>query len=158
MDQIPRLNEMIRGIEIAMLTTVAKDGSLHSRPMATNEVDPDGTLWFFTRRDSAAAMESRAECRANASYSDPARSLYVTVSGNARLVNDRKKMQDLWDPRLAAWFPKGTDDPEMRLLRVSMERAEYWDFPSGALAVLASFARKVVRGDEQGPATHERIV
>ena len=149
---------MIRGVEVAMLTTVAKDGSLHSRPMATHEVADDGTLWFFTRRDSAAAMESSRECRANASYSDPTRNLYVSVTGAARLVNDRAKMQELWDPRLSSWFPKGLDDPDMRLLRVSMERAEFWDFPSGALAVLATLARTVVSGERQGAGTHERIV
>jgi general stress protein 26 len=158
MDHIPRLKEMIRGVEVAMLTTVAKDGTLHGRPMATNEVDADGSLWFFARRNYATTMESVSACRASVTYCDAARNLYVAVSGSARLVNDRKKMSELWDPRLAAWFPKGTGDPEMRLLHVAMERAEYWDFPSGALAVLASFARKVTRGDESHIGNHERIV
>lgn len=158
MDHIPHLKEMIRDVEIAMLTTVAKDGTLHGRPMATNEIDADGSLWFFARRSAATAMESVSACRASVTYCDPTRNMYVTVSGSARLLNDRKKMSELWDPRLAAWFPKGIEDPEMRLLHVSMERAEYWDFPSGALAVLASFARKVARGEESHIGTHERIV
>ncbi len=48
-----KLASMIRAIKVAMLTTVNPDGSLRSRPMATQEAPFDGTLWFFTRESSS---------------------------------------------------------------------------------------------------------
>src|SRR5208337_4347672 len=51
---------------------------------------------------------------------------YVSFTGHASVVQDREKMQDLWCPAYRAWFPRGLDDPELALLRVDVERAEYW--------------------------------
>ena len=48
-EKIEKVRDLIKGIKIAMLTTVnPTDGSLHSRPMATQEAEFDGDLWFFT--------------------------------------------------------------------------------------------------------------
>lgn len=47
-DGIAKIRELIEGIELAMMTTVGEDGSLHGRPMATQKAELGGTLWFFT--------------------------------------------------------------------------------------------------------------
>lgn len=155
---VERLNAMIDSIEIAMFTSVGEDGTLHSRPMTVQDVQEDGTVWFFTSEASSAAYESEEDCRVNVSYVDAKRSVFVSISGSASLCDDREKMAQLWDPRLSAWFPKGLDDPELRLLRVEIDRAEYWDVAQNALALLAGFARKAITGKTGGIGTHERIV
>jgi len=157
-DHIMRLNAMIDSIEIAMLTSVGEDETLHSRPMTVQAVQDDGTVWFFTSRTASAAYESQENCRVNVSYADAKRSIFISVSGTASLSDDRKKMAELWDPRLSAWFPKGLEDPDLRLLRVEVDRAEYWDVTQNALALLAGFARKAITGKAEGIGTHERIV
>lgn len=157
-DHVERLNAMIETIEIAMLTSVGEDDSLHSRPMMVQEVRDDGTAWFFTHSAASAAYESEENCRVNVSYVDRKRSIYISISGTATLCDDRAKMDELWDPRLSAWFPKGLDDPDLRLLCVQIDRAEYWDVAQNALALLAGFARKAITGKTEGVGTHERIV
>jgi general stress protein 26 len=136
---VRRLAELIRGINVAMLTTVADDGSLRSRPMVTQEKEFDGTLWFFTQPGAPKVSEVEREERVNLSYADPARQRYVSVSGSARLVRDRGKLKELWTPALRAWFPTGPEDGDLALLRVEVERAECWSGPSGAAVHLASF-------------------
>ena len=51
---IKQLAELIRGVDIAMFTTVGADGRLFSRPLGTQEVEFDGDLWFATGADSRA--------------------------------------------------------------------------------------------------------
>lgn len=157
-DHIERLNGMIDAVEIAMLTSLGEDGSLHSRPMTVQSVQDDGTVWFFTSAGASATYESEENCRVNVSYVDAKRSIFISISGTASVSDDREKMERLWDPRLSAWFPKGLEDPEMRLLCVAIDRAEYWDVAQNALALLAGVARKAITGKAEGIGTHERIV
>ena len=156
-DSIRRLNEMIGEIEIAMVTSADDDGVLHSRPMATQAAQDDGTVYFFTSATTAVAYESE-DAFVNVSYVDSKRSVYISISGAASVVNDRDKIQKLWDPKTSAWFPKGVEDPDLRLLCVQIESAEYWDVASNALTLLFGYARKAITGKSDGIGTHERIL
>jgi general stress protein 26 len=140
-ESIAKLNELIKDIEIAMLTTYDQDGSLHSRPMATQKVEFDGLLWFFTRASSHKVQEIEREHHVNLAYSAPDKQRYVSVSGMARLVKDRPKMEELWNPVYKAWFPDGLDDADLALLKVSVEHAEYWDSPSSFAAQVIKFVK-----------------
>jgi general stress protein 26 len=70
---VRKLGEMIKEIEVAMLTTVDDDGTLRSRPMVTQKTDFDGDLWFFTRADSPKVDEVRRAEAVNLSYATPAK-------------------------------------------------------------------------------------
>jgi len=140
---VKKLGELIKGIKVAMLTTVCPDGSLRSRPMVTQEAEFDGSLWFFTRQRDPKVGEVERHEQVNVSYASPDDQRYVSVSGTARLVTDRRKIQELWSPGLKAWFSKGADDPELALLRVDVEKAEYWDAPSSSVVHLVGFAKAV---------------
>jgi general stress protein 26 len=48
-ENVGKLREMIKNIEVAMLTTAEEDGSVRSRPMLTMDVDFEGDLYFFTK-------------------------------------------------------------------------------------------------------------
>lgn len=141
---IEQVADLIRGIRVAMLTTVDGDGELHSRPMATQDVDFDGTLWFFTAADSEKAADLERDARVNVSYADEDRSRYVSLFGSARLVRDRRRIRDLWKPYLKAWFPQGLDEPELALLEVTVTGGEYWDAPSSRLVRLAGLVKGVL--------------
>ncbi|MFN7135082.1 MAG: pyridoxamine 5'-phosphate oxidase family protein [Myxococcales bacterium] len=143
---IERLSELIKGIRFAMLTTVGEHGVLHSRPMYTQEMNEDGELWFFTYSDSLKVSEVEHDQHVNVSYADPDKNRWVSVAGRARVVRDRAKMESLWRPTLRAWFPKGLEDPNIALLRVQVESAEFWDHPSGRMVQLIGLARALVTG------------
>ncbi len=128
-ENIRKLADLIKGIDIAMLTTTSADGRLVSRPLATQAVEFDGDLWFATSADSHKVAEIRANPRVNVAYASRDRNDYVSVSGLAQVVDDRARTAQLWTPAMKAFFPGGPDDPDLRLIRVAVESAEYWDGP-----------------------------
>lgn len=156
-ENIEKLREMIKDIEIAMLTTVEPDGTLRSRPMATQQTDFDGDLYFFTREHSGKVAEIEQDRHVNVAYAKPDDQRYVSVSGKARLIRDKQKIDELWSPALKAWFPNGKDDPELALLKVTVEQAEYWDAPSGFIANTISFAKAIAAGTTAHPGENEKL-
>ena len=143
---VAKLAKLIKGIKFAMLTTAMPDGTLRSRPMATQQMDFDGALWFFTYYSSGKVDEIRSDQHVNVSYADPSDNRYVSVSGRAMIIRDRKKSEELWTELHRAWFPKGLDDPNLALLRVDVNEAEYWDSPSSKVVQLAGFVKAMVTG------------
>lgn len=145
-ETIEKLNLLIKDIDIAMLTTVDK-GILRSRPMATQEKRFDGELWFFTSRRTHKAEEIEKDNRVNVSYAAPEDNRYVAMAGTAELVDDRAKMDELWSPTFLSWFPKGLDDPNLILLKVTVEQAEYWDATSSSLVEALGLLKSLVTGE-----------
>jgi general stress protein 26 len=95
-DPVKKLRKLIRNARVAMLTTVASDGSLRSRPMAIPEGDFDGELWFITRYHSPKSEEIQENQRVNVTYASRKNDRYVSVSGTAILVQDPDKVKELW--------------------------------------------------------------
>jgi len=144
-----KLKEMLKDIDFCMLTTLDEEGDLHSRPMSLNsDIDDEGNLWFFTSANSLKAHEISASPRVNASFADTDSHQYVSVSGSAELVYDRNKIKELWKPILKAWFPDGPDQSDLALLRIRIEKAEFWDSPSSTVAQVFSFVSAIVTGKQ----------
>ncbi len=152
------LREMVKDIDFCMLTTVDEKGDLHSRPMSSNgDIDPDGDIWFFTGVSSHKVSEVASAPQVNLSFADTKNQRYISVSGTAELVRDRKKIEELWKPEFRMWFPKGTDDPEVALLRVSLQKAEYWDNPSSTVAFVLNFAKALVTGKQPDMGENKKL-
>src|SRR5947209_4501709 len=154
---VAKLGKLIKGIKVAMLTTACPDGTLRSRPMVTQEAECDGTLWFFTRADMPKADEVQRNEQVNVSYASPDDQRYVSVSGTAQVVRDPGKIKELWHPLLKAWFPEGPDDPQLALLRVDVEKAEYWDAPSSTWVHLVGFAKALATGQPYSPGENKKL-
>ncbi|MDC0711309.1 pyridoxamine 5'-phosphate oxidase family protein [Stigmatella sp. ncwal1] len=156
-DVVAHLGKLIHGIKVAMMTTVEEDGSLRSRPMWTQERDFDGELWFFTREHSAKVDEVEHDHHVSLSYAEPSKDRFVSVSGRCRLVTDKAKARELWNPALKAWFPDGLDDPELSLLCITVEKAEYWDTPNSRMVQLIGFVKASLTGSPYQPGGHEKV-
>lgn len=154
---LAKLAEMIEEARIAMLTTLEPGGSLRSRPLATLRVDPEGCIWFFTAESSPKVDEVQQHRQVSLSYSDPDEQDFVSVSGTAELVHDRALMQQLWTPWVKAWFPDGLDDPDLALLKVHIESAEYWDAPSSTVRRLYGMAKAIATGDHGALGEHRKL-
>lgn len=155
---VQKLGELIKEVKVAMLTTAGADGVLHSCPMMTQEVDFNGELWFFTRKDSMKIANIERDSNVNVVYAQPSDQLYISVSGHAELVEDRAKINELWKPAHKLWFEGGKDDPQIGLIRVDVENAEYWDSPSSAVVYLAGFAKSLLTGKKPAKVgEHEKL-
>ena len=144
---VKKLAQLIKGIDFGMLTTYDADGRLYSRPMSHNgDVEFDGDVWFFTYANSHKVHEIETRPQVNVSFSSPKDQTYVSLAGRAELVRDKEKIKELWKPSLKAWFPDGVDTPEIALLKISAEKAEYWDAPSSPVAHVVGLVKSLVTG------------
>jgi general stress protein 26 len=156
-EAIEKLAELIADTRTAMFTTRASDGTLRSRPMATQRARFDGVLWFFTGRSTDKTVEIEHEGQVNVAYANPDDQAYVSISGTAQIVDDRAKARELWNPFYKAWFPKGLDDPDLRLIKVDVTGAEYWDASSSAMVHLIGFAKAVATGQRYEPGDNASV-
>lgn len=156
-DDIAKLNRLLDGFRVGMLATLDTDGRLRSRPMAAHEIDDAGCMWFLTGASSHKIDEVEGHQQVNVSFADPGEQRYVSLSGRGTLVRDAQRTGDLWSPAHESWFPRGKDDPDLALLRVEVERAEYWDTPLQTMVVLFEYARSMLGGRPAEAGHHEQI-
>lgn len=136
--------KIINDIRVGMFTTLDVHGKLVSRPLVAQEVKDDGDLWFFTGRETSQVEQVALNPRVNVSFGH--RSSWVSVSGEAEVVDDLGKAKALWNPIVEAWFPDGPETPGLVLLRVDPDSAEYWDTPGGVVTNVLQWAKSRVTG------------
>jgi general stress protein 26 len=146
---LAKLRELILDIRVALLTTTDRDGRFHTRPVQTLEVEADRTLWFFTDWSSPKVDELNHNVRVSLGYADPAKKVYVAVTGASRLMRDREKAKELWSVEQRAYYPEGPEDERLALLRVDIERAEYWIAP-GRISYIVAAMTAAVTGTPAG--------
>ena len=152
-----KLAELIRVARIGMLATLEPNGTLRSRPLATLQLDAQGRLWFFSSVSAPKVGEIDRHSQVNVSYCDPDKQDYVSISGAAEVVRDREKMKQLWTPWVEPWFPRGLSDPDLGLLCVHIEQAEYWDAPESRMQRMFGLARAIATGDTHMLGEHEKV-
>ncbi len=152
---VAKVAELARGIRIAMLTTIDEHGHLVSRPMAQQEVEFDGDLWFFAERDSPKVAHLAANPAVNVALSS--NDTWVSIFGTGEVVEDPAKVHDLWNKGVEAWMPQGPDDPNVVLIKVTGIGAEYWDTPGGRVASVFSFIKSKVTGQPYDGGENETV-
>ena len=145
-----KVHALIEKATFAMFGTYDARGTCHSRPMVASGRDGNA-LWFFTRADSRKVDELGRDPRVTLDYADSANQNYVSAQGEARMVRDRAKVDELWSEPLRTWFPDGKDDPAIVLLEVTLESAEYWDSPSSAMVHAFGYVKARLTGTPPSP-------
>ncbi|CAF0731708.1 unnamed protein product [Adineta steineri] len=158
-DKTKKLFELIKDIRYAMITTTESDHSLRARPMASRQADDwDGTLWFFTKKSSPKVKEAKQNHdQVNVSFSDPNKMSFVSVSGKAELVEDKDKLKELWSSYLKVFFPQGLNDPDLALLKVTVNYGEYWDSPSNTMVQLYAMAKAAVTKNPKALGENKKV-
>ena len=132
------LAEFINDVRVAMLTTMSRDGLLHSRPMTlangdskdtSAAIEVPGRLTFITHARSGIADD--IDRQPNVGLSMQSSTTQCFMRGRARMNTDRQRLGELWSKGHAIWFEGGINDPDAILLEVDVTHAEYWD-ASGA--------------------------
>lgn len=131
---------MIKPIKVGMLATEVS-GRLHARPMHLVQDEYDGTLWFFTSKGSAKVFEIRKDPEVCVTFASEKTETYVSLTGRARITQDRKLIDRYWNPFVGAWFPEGKDDPEVALIEIDVQSGEHWDATSSKALQLFEVAK-----------------
>lgn len=149
--------DMIKDIRVTLMATQDSNGKLHARPMVATQENFDGTLWFFTRADSRKVEEIEQNPAVLLNYAEPSDQNYVAITGTAEIVRDRQLIQDMWSEGMRTWFPDGKEDPNIALVRVNAESAEYWDAPSSALVYAYGYVKARLTGESPDPGDVGRV-
>ena len=140
---------LIKDIKFGMFTHRHEDGMLHSAPLTTQngKNDHGAVLYFFISRASDIAHCIHRDGNVNVSYAHPGDDSYVSVSGAAAIVENTAKKEALFTSFAKAWFPGGPTDPDLALLEVAIEHAEYWDVKESKMMQLAKMAKAAMTGE-----------
>lgn len=154
-EQVAKVADLAKGIRIGMLTTVDADGHFISRPMAQQEVEFDGDLWFFAERDSRKVAQIAANPHVGVTLTS--NDTWLSLDGEAEIVEDKAKAKELWNTWVEAWMPQGPDNPNVVLIKVTSHSAEYWDTPGGRIASVISFVKSKVTGERYDGGENEKV-
>ena len=132
-EALEKFKELAMDIRTCMFITNTHNQDEHTRPMATMEVEDDGTLWFFTNIRSLKVDEIKKEREVHLTYAQPGKEKYLDVWGIATVTQDKQQIKDKWSPIVKAWFPEGQDDPNLCLLKVKPTDVYYWQASTGSM-------------------------
>ena len=150
------LGKVINDATAAFFVTRSRGDGLHGRPMATAKVDGDVTaLWFATAKDSGKCEQIRDDPRVYLGYTNHTGSEWASINGRATVVDDRAKINELWRATWKNWFD-GPDDPNIALIKVDPQDAEYWDSGS-RVVMLVKMAIAAVTGAKMPDGEHNRV-
>lgn len=160
--KLDELYRLVEGIEIAMMTTRRADGSLVSRPMATQERQRGTDFWFVTDIETDKIDELETDPHVSLAYYKGYE--WVSVSGIATISTDRDMIRELYKPDWKIWFGDeggnrdgGPDDPRFALILVDASSATYGKRNKPKPVALFEFVKGLVTGSEPDVADVERL-
>lgn len=155
---LERFSDEIGDAKVAMVVTTSPAGQLVPVPMATLSLEMDGSLNFFVAADSSTAHNIRVHPQLAVTICHEQNNVQYAICGHGTLIQDPLKFYDYWIPIYRGWFPKGVDDPNLRLLRVDIDEIDRWESGTGpeGTSVTSSFW-SVVFQEPSSEVHHEHI-
>lgn len=149
---------LIKDIKFGMLAHSHSNGELHSHPLTTqNKAGDEGNqLYFFISQRSELAKRMAIDNTVNVSYAHPGDDRYVSVSGQASIVDDQAKKDALFTVLAKAWFSGGATDPDLALLVIDIGHVEYWDSKDSKMVQLIKMATAAVTGNPPNVVTEHK--
>lgn len=128
----------LRGAKWVMMTVARRDGKLLSHPMTPKMVTDDANAYFFLALDSGQADLIQQGGNVNLSVSKTGN--WLSLSGEMELIDDRGTVNDLWSKADEQYF-NGPTDPNLGLLRVKTESAQYWGLGGSKASAMVDLAK-----------------
>ena len=151
-DTHAKLWELIKDIKFGMFTHRHPDGRLHSHPLTTQNqsIDENATLYFFVSRSGELAQRILTDGNVNIAYAHPGSDRYVSIAGRARAVDNPATVERLWNKMNEAWFKGGPSDPDLQLVQVQIQDAEYWNVTDSKMVQLYKMMKAAMGGEQPG--------
>lgn len=131
---LAQIREIVDDAGSCFFCTFRPDGQLEgARPMAVQEVDDAGNLWFLSASDSYKNAELARDAEVELFFQASAHAGFLRLHGLARASRDRQRIRELWKPVMKTWFTEGEDDARITVLQVRPTGGYYWDNKHGNL-------------------------
>ena len=146
-EALKKFKKLVEEVNICMFITATQNEHEHTRPMATIDVEDNGTLWFYTDIRSIKVEEVHTNRNVHLTYAHPGKESYIDVWGASSIVTDRALIKEKWSPIVKAYFPNGADDPNLALMQVQPTDVYYWEAESGKMVQFLKMAAAAVTGN-----------
>lgn len=138
---VDKVWDLMKKVGICMLAT--RDGAeIRARPMGAYVRREENAILFLTdirrHKDDEVARDPHV-CLA---FADSRGQTYVSVTGRAVVSYDLAKIKELWSTPAKAWWD-GPQDPNIRILTVTPNDAEYWESPGTVVSYVKMAAAAV---------------
>lgn len=150
------IHDLIKDIRFAMVTFTTAEGHLHAVPMTTQQHEFDGIVWFIGSKKSELVQNIQNTAQVNLAYSNISDNDYVSINGVAACINDPAMLDQLWSPAYEAFFEQGKSDPDIQLIRVTCNGAQYWK-GAGTLVTLYKLAKASISGETESLGTSHTV-
>jgi general stress protein 26 len=133
--------ELMKKIGFAMLVT--RDGDkLRARPMGAYLERESNAIYFLTDARRHKDEEIARDPNINLSFANAGDQKYVSVTGTAVVSNDRARIKQLFSTPAKAWWDSA-EDPNIRVLKITPDDAEFWDSPGSVISYVKMAAAAV---------------
>jgi general stress protein 26 len=92
-------------------------------------------VYFLTDARRHKDEEIRQSPNVCLAFANASNQKYVSVTGRAEVSNDRARIKELFSTPAKAWWDS-PDDPNIRVLKVTPNDAEYWDSPGTVISYI----------------------
>jgi general stress protein 26 len=89
----------------------------------------------FLHFDAVQTQTAKASPDVCLAFADIGSNTFFSLTGHVEMMRDNVKANELWNNEPQAWWPKGPTDPDVRVLRVLPDTAEYWDSHGSSVTV-----------------------
>lgn len=120
-------------------------GNTTSRPMALQEVDEAGNLWFFSDVRSLKNDEIEANPNVELYFINNSKYEYIFIKGKASVSKDKTLIDKYWTNFANAWFD-GKDDPNISVIKVSPNDGYYYETKDNKFIAMSKMLFAAVTG------------
>ncbi|WP_230660801.1 pyridoxamine 5'-phosphate oxidase family protein [Psychrobacter sp. I-STPA10] len=146
-EHLHKISELIKDVKFAMMTTTTHEGHLHACPMTTNSFDLEKKeIWFIGDKQTETVADIERNPQINLAYTCHHDKDYVSINGTAELVDDKAILDKLWSHHYNAFYEHGKDDPNIQLIKVVPNGAEYWLSGNAVVNMFKMTAASVIDG------------
>lgn len=148
-EAIEKLQELVNKIDVGMFCTYPGNGEyVHAVPMSRQEVDDDGSIWYLFSTESETYRNLQRNDKVSVLFAHAGDYNFMSLNGVAEISEDKERIEKYWNKFVEAWFEKGKADPNIRILKVNVADAHYWDNKTGKLATLFKVAASALSGQK----------
>lgn len=141
-----RLWKEIDKARYGMLGLVGQTPAHHFQPMTAFCERDGGQIWFFTRNDTDLAKACVQGGQAMFIIQAKDQGFQACIGGRLAQQFDAARMQQYWNPVVAAWYPEGQNDPRLTMLRFDVSDAQVWLSETNPMA----FGFQIVKANMTG--------
>lgn len=157
-EAIQKIKDLAKSAKICMFTTNLSKIPLSSVPMATQEVDDEGNLWFLSAKSSNKNQDILNDPRVQLFYTNTGSYEFLSVYGFAAITTDKDEIEKLWSPIVKAWFTEGKDDPEISVIKITPDEAYYWDTKNNKAVSMVKILAGAITGKTMDDGVEGKLI